>query len=217
MINRDYILRMFERFGHELSIILGLRKRNKHEEALIYIDDLLFQSTGMTTGFINALPAEILLKTLSPLGRLNVEGCLWAAFLLKCEGDIYEDTGKSTESYYRYVKSLLLYLEALLHERIEDEETIQVVQDLIDALDAYELPTNVKERLFAYHEQGGRYDQAENVLFELLEETPKDNDLLERGRAFYTRLLHLGDSALEAGNLPRQEIKEGLAQLRAMK
>ena len=35
MINKDYILRIAERFGKELAILLHLRERNQFEEALI--------------------------------------------------------------------------------------------------------------------------------------------------------------------------------------
>ena len=65
MINKDYILRMAERFGRYLAIIIGLRQSNKNEEALIYIDDLFLQTTGLTTGFINSVSEEMLLSLLS--------------------------------------------------------------------------------------------------------------------------------------------------------
>src|SRR5438128_1509447 len=88
MVNKDYILRLAERFGRTLAIILGLRKYNKHEEALLYIDEILFQTTGLTTGFVNSASEEMLLNMISPLGVLNVEKCLWMAMLLKEEADI---------------------------------------------------------------------------------------------------------------------------------
>ena len=46
MINKDYILRLAERLGRELAILVGLRKREKYQEALIYIDDLLLRVSG---------------------------------------------------------------------------------------------------------------------------------------------------------------------------
>src|SRR5205085_12319598 len=109
MINKDYILRMAERFGRYLAIIIGLRQSNKNEEALIYIDDLFLQTTGLTTGFINSASEDMLLNLLSPLGVLNVEKCLWVALLLKEEADIYENMNQPTECYYRYLKSLFLF------------------------------------------------------------------------------------------------------------
>jgi hypothetical protein len=54
MVNKDYVLRSAERFGRMLAIIMGLRKYNKHEEALLAIDDYFLQTLGLTTGFINS-------------------------------------------------------------------------------------------------------------------------------------------------------------------
>ena len=51
MINKDYILRLAEQLGRTLAIILGLRKYNQQEEALIYIDSVLLKTTGMTSRF----------------------------------------------------------------------------------------------------------------------------------------------------------------------
>src|SRR5262245_60375481 len=133
MINKDYILRMAERVGRALAIILGLRKANRFEEALIYIDDLFLQAVGMTSNFINSVTEETLLHMLSPLGDLDINKCLWVAALLKAEGEIYEDQGDMKEGYYRYLKSLRLFLEVQLHERalrtsnfsVETEELLQ--------------------------------------------------------------------------------------------
>ncbi|MBE3557807.1 MAG: hypothetical protein IMW89_01090 [Ktedonobacteraceae bacterium] len=218
MINKDYILRLFERFGRELSIILGLRQRNRQEDALIHIDDLLLQAIGLSSRFIDTLSPEMLLAILSPMGRLNVESCLWAAFLLKNEGDIYEAMGQSKESYYRYIKALLLLLEVQLREPVADEmEITRNTADLLKKLEDFDLPHFLKNALFAYYEQQGHYSKAEDYLFEMLEDMPGDTDLVKRGIEFYMRLLKKNDFDLQSGDLPRQEVEEGLAQLRRMK
>jgi len=214
MINKDYILRLAERFGRELAIILGLRKRDRNEDALIYIDDVLLHMVGLTSSFINSLSEEMLIKTFSPLGPLNVEACLWTAALLKSEGEIYEAMGKTTDSYYTYLKSLYLFLTVLRQEPIDDDSDFsRMIKDLLSKLDDYELPTATKSLLFTYYEHIGMYDKAENTLFELLESTPHDQ-FIEQGLAFYNRLLKKNDADLQAGNLSRQEVEKGLTQLR---
>ena len=125
MVNKDYILRMAEKFGRALAIIFHLREYNKHEEALIYADDMLLQMTGLTSSFINSVSNEMLIQAISPLGMLNVDKCLWIAVLLKAEGEIYQEMGNSNESYYRYLKSLSLYLLALSREAtMQDYNTV---------------------------------------------------------------------------------------------
>ena len=214
MVNKDYILRMAEKFGRALAIILHLREYNKHEEALIYADDMLLQMTGLTSSFINSVSDDMLIQAISPLGMLNVDKCLWIAVLLKAEGEIYQEVGNSNESYYRYLKSLGLYLVDLSHEAtVQDTTLYNDIEELLNKLEDYELPLFMKEKLFPYYEQIGKYDKAENILFEIVEADTANNVIVERGLAFYRRLRAKNDADLLQGNLSREEVEEGLAQL----
>ncbi|HTI14301.1 MAG TPA: DUF6483 family protein [Dictyobacter sp.] len=218
MINRDYILRLAEQFGRELSILMGLRERNKNEDALITIDELLFHHTGLTLRFINSLSEDMLLKALSPLGELNVEKCLWIAGLLKVQGEIYEDQENETESYYSYSKSLFLFLHAFQHEYVPaDIEFHQDAQTLITKLAQYELSPSIKQMIFAYYEQQGHYAKAEDILFELLDTAPTTPGLYQSGLEFYTRLTKKSEADLQAGNLSQEEAQEGLLQVQHRK
>ena len=153
MINKDYILRLAERIGRELSILLGLRERNQIEEGLITIDDLLMRYTGLTSRFINALSEDMLVKSLSPLGRPNIEATIWVAALLKTEGILYERLEQESESYYRYIKSLYLFLEALEHEpAFIESEYMADIKELLLKLEPYELPATVTQKLLHYDE-----------------------------------------------------------------
>jgi hypothetical protein len=214
LINKDYILRLAERMGRELAIVLGLCKREKYQEALIYIDDLVLRMSGFTSRSINALSEDLLLKALSPLGILNVEACLWIAIMLKAEGQIYEDQGNTNESYYRYLKSLHLFLTALHNEPIEDHTQFATeIRELLVKLEDYELPDNLKKQLFWHYEYSGQYAKAEDTLFELLEIHPVDQEIRAQGIAFYKRLLAKSDADLQTGQFSRPEVHEGIAQL----
>ena len=207
---------MAEKFGRSLAIILRLREYNKHEEALIYADDMLLHMTGLTSSFINSVSEDMLVQAISPLGMLNVDKCLWIAVLLKAEGEIYEEMGNSNESYYRYLKALGMYLLALKHDpTLQDSALFDDIEELLHKLEDYELPLATKEKLFPYYEQTGKYDKAEDVLFEALEDDAANIALLERGVAFYRRLLTKSDADLLQGNLSKEEAEEGLAQIEA--
>jgi len=218
MINRDYILRLAEQVGREIAIILRLRKRDQYEEALIIIDDLLFHKVGLTSGFINSISEEMLVRALSPVGKLNVETALWIASLLKAEGETYEAKGESKASYYRYMKALYLFIETLRHEHFPEDTSFYLdIKELISKLAAYEIPVMLQTQLFYYYECVGMYAQAEDILFEQLETDPPAQEMIEQGRAFYGRLLQKSDFDLQAGNLSREEVHEGLIQLQNIK
>jgi hypothetical protein len=216
MVNKDYILRLAERFGRMLAIVLHLREFNQHEEALITIDEMFFSTTGLTSGFINAASEETLLTLLSPLGMLNIEKCLWIALLLKEEGAIYDELAQEDEAYFRYLKSLNLFLIVLLdtHGMIE-MDVATIIDELVQLLDEFELPPPTKMRLFRYEEMIGNYGKAEDLLFEMLENDEQlvEPETIEQGIAFYQRLLRKHDADLQAGNFTRSEVEEGLIQI----
>jgi hypothetical protein len=58
-----------------------------------------------------------------------------------------------------------------------------------------------------YFELTGKYSQAENVLFDLVELNPVA--ARNEGIKFYERLQILSDEKLEAGNYSREEISQG--------
>ncbi|GCE46743.1 DUF6483 family protein [Thermosporothrix hazakensis] len=217
MMNRDYILRIAEQFGRMLAIVLRLRKFNRHEEALIAIDEYLIKMTGFSSSLINSLSERDLIKALSPLGSLNIEAALWAAVLLKTEGETYEEMGNTTESYYRYVKALHLMLYTLFEEpRSAETELFEDVEALLKKLDEYDIPQETKQLVFRYFEHQGHYSRAEDLLYEMLDAAPNDPIIREEGEQFYQRLLTKTNSDLQAGNLARDEVEEGLQRLRTM-
>ncbi len=215
MINKDYILRLAERFGRALAIIMHLRKNNKYEEALINIDELFLQSVGLTTHFINSASEEMLLKLISPLNTLNLEKCLWIAVLLKEEGDIYTELGKPDESYYRYIKALFFFLVASFQDKeIKDLDIGSTIEDILQKLEEFELPLSIKIKLLRYFEMTGRYSKAEEMLFDIVEsDEPTAQEIIAPGKEFYQRLLKKNDTDLQLGGLSRQEVEKGLAQL----
>lgn len=214
MINKDYILRLAERIGRTMAIILGLREADKLEDALIYIDEMLLQTTGLTSRFINSLSDEMLIQALSPLGVLDFDKCLWVASLLKAEGDIYKAKDNGTESYYRYLRSLNLFLAAQSQDRVlVQDEFFTDIDDLLQQLAEYELPARTKRKLITYYELSGYYAKAEDILFELLEPDPTNPALRQEGLDFYHRLLAKSNYDLQAGNLAREEVEEGLNKL----
>ena len=214
MINKDYILRLAERIGRELAILLGLRKREEIEEGLITIDDLLVRSTGLTSRVINSLSEDMLLKSLSPLGTPNIEVLIWVAALLKTEGILYERLEQESESYYRYVKSLYLFLELFQYEpTFIESEYVAEIKELLLKLEIYELPASLVPKIMRYYEHLGLYAKAEDILTEHLEIHPDDAQVIKYGYEFYQRLQSKSNADLQAGNFSREEIQEGISHL----
>ena len=78
---------------------------------------------------------------LTSFDTLDTEKCWLLAILLKAEGDIYEDQGNASESYYSYIRSLNLFLEVLLLGSTNNvRSVVPEIDDLLAGLSDYDLP-----------------------------------------------------------------------------
>jgi tetratricopeptide (TPR) repeat protein len=68
--------------------------------------------------------------------------------------------------------------------------------------------------LISFHEQMASYADAEDALWKALDVAGNHEDILRRGLAFYENCRKQADNRLESGNLPRQEVEDGLADLK---
>lgn len=222
MTQKDYILRIFEEIGRAIAQVVYQREIKDYEAAHALLDEQFKQALGMGKGFIHSLSDEALLSLLATPGMLNIDKCWLIAMLLKAEGAIYEDQHDESNSYNSYLKACNLFLEALSAQyQQKDIEQVTDVEILLDKLDEYELPLRTQELLFWYFEHTGRYGRAQNSLFEILDigrdkdimQSEEVEEMLEKGKAFYARLVCKSDENLGAGNVSRAEIEAGLAQI----
>lgn len=225
MAQRDYILRMFEEMSRAIAQIVYQREIKDYHASHELIDEQFKQTLGMGSGFIQSLSDETLLSMLTTLGTLNIEKCWLIALLLKADGDLYTDEQDENKSYYSYLKSCNLFLEALYNQNQQrDIEKIAEIEELLRKLEDYELPLRTMQLLFWYFEYTARYAKAEDMLFAILETKPDEtlegiegiesaDEMRTKGEAFYAHLLGKNDLDLASGDFSRTEIKDGLAHL----
>lgn len=221
MLQKDYILRIITELTSVITAVLGFRQAKNYQGALDFIDQTFRQTLGFGSDLINSVPDETLLAMLTSFNTLDIEKCFLVATLLKAEGDIYLDQENFDTSYYRYLTSLHLFLEILLkHTDVNDPDILAYIDELLNKLEEYELPLEIKSNLFRYYERIGRYSQAEDTLFEVIEadhNDPQDvSDILEQGSAFYQRLLKKKAADLAAGNFSQEKAQVGLGLLQIM-
>lgn len=70
--------------------------------------------------------------------------------------------------------------------------------------------------MVTFCERSGEFAGAEDALFKVLKLVGPQGEVLARGRQLYRALLTKDDAELIAGNLPRDEVEESLAELEAM-
>jgi tetratricopeptide (TPR) repeat protein len=211
----DYIKRMLEQFGEFLLALKQLLQEDRQEEARARIDLAYREALGLDPAFARDAPDDYLILT-ATAGRVgDVDKSLVLADLLTVDGDWHQAQGEYDIALQCYCKATNVVTEALLLQPFgTPREHIECIDALADRLDLVDgVPPETRDRLFRYHERIGRFADAEDDLFEMLDADPRNDDLVDRGVEFYERLLRLKDHDLLLGGLPREEVQEGLRHL----
>jgi hypothetical protein len=232
-------MRMIAQFSEALGALIGLNRQRKPLEALEMAGELFKRLFGLNPSLVRALSERDLLDLLNREGEAPREKLLLMAELLKEEGELQGMLGREDERYRSCLKALNLALIASREEREEGAaewpDPDRQIGELTEALSGYVLPNETMDMLWNHYASAGRFADAEDVLFELLEtledvqgaeeqdEGASDSSagadtlrkLLADAEQFYIRLLQLDRETLEKGRLPRDEAEEGLALIRA--
>lgn len=190
--------------------------------------DLLLMSGLSSTAMIRAAAGDM-----DGANEAFDQGIMWARAILT-RGLEEEDAGdgEAQEVEVEHLPEFLpnygqLLLNAAMVRNVTDEydhalalaeEASQIGQALLEATEAeeaLELYINSELGAMQYAAAAGKYGRAEDALFKALALAPGQPELLELGEQFYLQLLERTDAELEAGGLPRDEVQDSLAELRA--
>ncbi len=212
MIERDYIMRMINMMIAMLVRMIGYKNKKEYPEALLDI-----QATGRTLlGIDRTLVDQFSVHQLMQLFGSDLSVAVPKSYvlgvLLKEEAEIRELMSDTAVAEGIYRKSLSLLIETYLSsgEPVEPRH-LELTDAILEKLSRHPHPPDILERIFRYEEAMGRYADAENALYALLD---VHTGFLHEGIAFYERLLKMPDEKLAAGNLPRDEVLEGMGNLK---
>lgn len=216
MLKRNLTAELVGKFNEALAKIKEYREEGKNEEALIVIDNTLKDLFRLGFKFFNSFSDENLIDMVKTDGTINADKCIMMAKLLEEDAEILEDLGDSDESFYIYLKSLNLFLEAFLNkdEDCDLQGFFSDIDIIIEKICDYKVPVILQNKMIDYYIKTKNYDKAENILYEILEENDFNKNLLEKGISFYEELLNKDDEELENGNLSKEEIIESLSSLK---
>lgn len=173
-VRNDYMMRLIEQLSETVGVLLGMRKRQEPEKEVSTIDEALKRMLGLNARLVTGLSEPDLVALLTKDGYGELERLAAVAVLLKEEGDAFTRMGQERSAYAARKKALYL----LLHIGSRGAEPSflklhQEIEDLLTLLGPYEMPSVTRRELWLYYEEIGRYADAEDVLFELLEEGPE--------------------------------------------
>lgn len=167
---------------------------------------------GVGGDALRRLSSDQLLEVLSAAGALDADRAYVVAALLELDAQV-PDHEEPRRAALR-MRSLELYAEAGI-ARVGQSDVYERIRRLRAALRDFRLPNAGYVRMLRFLEVDGRLAEAEDLLFEWLEDGGATSFLVAEGRAFYERLLARSDAELERGHLPRAEVREGIAAFEA--
>ena len=215
MIHNDYIMKMIAQLTKAMQQILSLRAARRNDDALREIDLVMQRLVGLNSQLVNTLSPESLRETLRGGTDLDVGKALVIADLLMEEGEILRERGEDEEADERYFRALFLYGESFTEEiKLNHSEYVDKISRALFELNEYALPAELRRNVVHFYEQAGKLSAAEDVIFDMIEDE-ESGDAVEFGRAFYERMMELSDEELAKGNLPRDEVVDGLSRLSA--
>lgn len=207
MIRQDYLVRMAQRLAQALAQALFHKRAHDYERAEAEINAALAECFGLDHG---ASPDfDSLLRACATETTNSLDTQVRLAELLRERGEIQRLRGNAPAAGDSEALALGLFLE-ILRSSIVSLDLIEKTEQLIERTAGTRLPAPVLKRLLSYYEARGRFDLAEDVLYEWM--ATRDPDASEGGLVFYNRIAAKPDEELNAGGLPRAELEQGRAE-----
>ena len=215
MIRKSYSFTKIEDYPAFLDSIEDLKEEKKFGDILELTNEFLVGHYSISSSELYALSESEIFDLIDKTNNEDQEKWPCIADVLVEEGDAYEAQNMRDKAAKRYDKALLILMELCRRESTTFTLANHArIEDIFSRIVIFDLPLSTKLRLFHYLEDRKKYATAEDVLFNMIEESGRDLGIRQEGIMFFERLLSKPDSELEKGNLPREEVEEGLFRIK---
>lgn len=168
---------------------------------------------GLDVETIDTLSFDTIKDILSKDNQYNAEKYIALGELLKLEGLVSEKEENIQNKLFYYEKIVEAFFEGYEEDETINKKYLNESKEQIEELMQYEISINIEKKIFRLYELLGSFDKAEDLLFQMINETNKDKEIIEQGKAFYNRLKELPQSLLEKGNFSFEEVEDSYKEL----
>lgn len=212
MFERDFIKRQIQQFGQVIQKLIHYKKQQDWQQVQMVIDVSTKQLLGLNPDLVESMNGKMLISMFQISDETDYEKCFILGRLLQEQAVVYEYTENNEQLVFdTYFKSFELLAKAMENEELRNNDNFLAVLNCCNSLLRYQLNEQILFSIFTFYNKHKYYAEAENTIVLLLNENREQNK--EVAIKFYTRLLQLSDTALKNGNLPREEVLEGLKNL----
>jgi tetratricopeptide (TPR) repeat protein len=206
-------MRQIEQVGQMLAHILSLAAGGRREEALGLFDEAYKPLVGVGARVISVLDDSQLLDLLTSGSTPDLRRVATVMELLEAEADLHAEAGRVAAAAARYRRAVALA--GYLASRSESLLDLDRAAGLVARVEELDLELSIPQRLRLARllEALGRYADAEDALFRVIDDTAGDPEPVEQAIAFCQRLRPLDPERLAAGGLPLDEVHATLSEL----
>ncbi|OOM74112.1 DUF6483 family protein [Clostridium sp. BL-8] len=183
------------------------------EEAKEKVNKQLRRLVGLDMGTVDVFSFDSIAALISKEMQYNAEKFIAFGSLMKLKGLISDKEDNQNAKLQYYEKSLEGFYKAYIED---DELTAKYLDEAVevaDELSNYELSLDIDKKSLKIYEYSKKFDKAEDTLFYMLRKTDNDGSVILEGMKFYNRLKEVDHDELKEGNLPIEEVEDGISEL----
>lgn len=211
MIERDYIMRMIAQLTAVILKLTGFKTAKEFPRGLSELEKACKSLLGVDGSIIELFSEEQLLEMFGREKEIAPARWFVVGVLLKERAEFLRLMGNEESAASHDARGLRMLLESYsAPDSTPEPEQAALIDALQERLVVSALPRRTLGLLAEYDERVGRYAKAEDIHRDLVDLYP---DHASAALGFYRRILARSDDELSAGNLPRSEVLEGIAQL----
>jgi hypothetical protein len=183
------------------------------EEAKEKVNKQLRRLVGLDMGTVDVFSFDSIAGLISKEMQYNAEKFIAFGSLMKLKGLISDKEDNQNAKLQYYEKSLEGFYKAYTED---DELTVKYLDEaaeVADVLSNYELTLDIDKKSLKIYEYSKKFDKAEDTLFYMLRKTNNDGSIILEGMKFYNRLKEVDHNELKEGNLPIEEVEDGISEL----
>jgi tetratricopeptide (TPR) repeat protein len=183
------------------------------EKAKERVNKELKALVGLDIGTVDVFSFNSIEGLISKEMQYNAEKFIAFGCLMRFQGLISAKENKENMKIQYYEKSIEGFYKAYTED---DEINPKYLDDAVDVareLGNYELSLDIDKKIFKLYEISNKLDKAEDTLFYMLRKTDNDGSIILEGMKFYSRLKKEEHAKLAKGNLPIEEVEDGISEL----
>lgn len=183
------------------------------EEAKEKVNKQLKALVGLDIGTVDIFSFNSIREIISKEIQYNAEKYIAFGSLMMLRGLISNRENNQNAKIQYYEKSIEGFHEAYTEDDEISQKYLEDAVEVASELSNFELSLDVDRKILKIYELANKFDKAEDTLFYMLRKTDNDGSIILEGMRFYNRLKVIDPDKLKLGNLPMEEVEDGILEL----